>query len=298
MLRMIAMLIVIITATIAGTGAASAWERLVDPAGLAALAAGGDVTVLDIREPKDYAAGHVTGALNAPYGSWRGPTDNPGLEPTDAALTERMQSLGLTPASRVVITYQGADNTDFGAAARVYWTLKSAGLTEIAILNGGLAAWSAAGQGLSTEPAEAARSTSEFALSHEWMIDRAGVEAVLEGKQAARLVDARPTDFYKGLKKHKVAERPGTLPGAVSLPESNWFASSKTEIEPAARVAELAKAGGYAEGGEVVSFCNTGHWAATNWFALSELAGIENVKLYPESMVGWGNSGGALVNGE
>ncbi|MEL6481756.1 MAG: sulfurtransferase, partial [Pseudomonadota bacterium] len=41
----------------------------------------------------------------------------------------------------------------------------------------------------------------------------------------------------------------------------------------------------------VVSFCNTGHWAASNWFALSEIAEIEDVRLYPESMVGWHATG-------
>ena len=46
----------------------------------------------------------------------------------------------------------------------------------------------------------------------------------------------------------------------------------------------------------LVSFCNTGHWAATNWFALSELAEIENVKLYPDSMVGWSQTGNAMDN--
>ena len=45
-----------------------------------------------------------------------------------------------------------------------------------------------------------------------------------------------------------------------------------------------------------MSFCNTGHWAATNWFALSELAGIENVKLYPESLVGWSHAGLPMAN--
>jgi thiosulfate/3-mercaptopyruvate sulfurtransferase len=40
---------------------------------------------------------------------------------------------------------------------------------------------------------------------------------------------------------------------------------------------------------EVISFCNTGHWAATHWFALSELAGIENSKLYAASMVEYSN---------
>ena len=47
----------------------------------------------------------------------------------------------------------------------------------------------------------------------------------------------------------------------------------------------------------LVSFCNTGHWASTNWFALSEIAGIPNVKLYPESMVGWSKRGGEVVIG-
>lgn len=40
----------------------------------------------------------------------------------------------------MAITYSGANTTDFGAAARVYRTLKSAGLTRIAILNGGITA--------------------------------------------------------------------------------------------------------------------------------------------------------------
>ena len=39
-----------------------------------------------------------------------------------------------------------------------------------------------------------------------------------------------------------------------------------------------------------VSFCNTGHWAATNWFVMSEIAGNKEVKLYPESIVGWSKS--------
>ncbi|MDC3348441.1 hypothetical protein OAV60_03885, partial [Paracoccaceae bacterium] len=47
--------------------------------------------------------------------------------------------------------------------------------------------------------------------------------------------------------------------------------------------------------GPVVSFCNTGHWAATNWFMMSEVQGMDGVKLYPESMVGWTKAGEAVV---
>ena len=36
-----------------------------------------------------------------------------------------------------------------------------------------------------------------------------------------------------------------------------------------------------------MSYCNTGHWAATNWFVLSELLGRPDVRLYDGSMVEW-----------
>jgi len=283
----------------AGSAEAESWSRLVDPDDLAVLTAAGSVTVLDIREPKDYAAGHVDGSLSAPYGTWRGPKDNPGLELSDATLTERLQSLGIEPGERVIVTYQGKDTTDFGAAARVYWTLKSAGLTEIAILNGGILAWIDAGLPLSTEPAAAERSSAIFVLADTWLIDRAGIEALVQGNRQAIAIDARPAAFHAGQKKHPAANRPGTLPGARSLPESGWFPNGKPAMGNTGSILERVKSTGYPADGqdELISFCNTGHWAATNWFALSELAGIENVKLYPESMVGWANSGGVLVNG-
>jgi thiosulfate/3-mercaptopyruvate sulfurtransferase len=37
----------------------------------------------------------------------------------------------------------------------------------------------------------------------------------------------------------------------------------------------------------VTSYCNTGHWAATDWFVLSEVLGRADVKLYAGSMVEW-----------
>ena len=59
---------------------------------------------------------------------------------------------------------------------------------------------------------------------------------------------------------------------------------------------QLAEENGFGPEDRLVSFCNTGHWAATNWFALSELAGIEGVRLYPESVVGWSNAGLEMAN--
>jgi len=273
----------------AGVAAAGDWKKLLTPDDLAALS--DSATVIDIRSPSDYAAGHVPGALNAPYGTWRGPTGNPGAPLSDARLTALLQGLGLTPDSRAVVTHAGRDATDFGAAARVYWTLKSAGLGEIAILNGGVGGWVAAGEPLSVEPARAEPSDARFTLSSAWRIDRAGVAEIVAGTRAATLIDARPDAFRSGDAKHPAARTAGTLEGSAQLVYETWFAEDPTEMALADRVKALA-ADVPGQGGETVSFCNTGHWAAINWFALSEMAGRDDVKLYPESMVGWVNSGG------
>ncbi|MEM7059016.1 MAG: rhodanese-like domain-containing protein [Pseudomonadota bacterium] len=282
---------------IAGQALAADWKKVVDPTSLNAML-DQDVIVLDIRSGKDFAKGHVPGAVNAAYGKWRGPKENPGRTLSDDALTALLQGLGIERDDRVVVTYAGKNATDFGSAARVYWTLKSAGLTEIAILNGGLKAWAKAGLPLGQDAATPTPSTGEYTLSTEWMIDRVGVQAVLDGSRDAIMVDARPEEFWAGDKKHAAAAQAGTLDGALNITHDTWFVGSKTEIVSGDDVLRIAKEAGYVPGEtELVSFCNTGHWAATNWFALSELAGIEGVKLYPESMVGWTLLGGATVNG-
>ena len=61
-------------------------------------------------------------------------------------------------------------------------------------------------------------------------------------------------------------------------------------------IKRVAQQTGVDTGQPTISFCNTGHWAATNWFVLSELLGHGDVKLYPESVVEWSNAGLAMDN--
>src|SRR5699024_2835930 len=88
-----------------------------------------DVRVLDIRAPQDYAAGHIPGAVNTPYGEYRGPADNPGALRSEDELTALLRKAGIDDDIHVVVTHAGSNQTDFGAAARVYWTLKVGGLS-------------------------------------------------------------------------------------------------------------------------------------------------------------------------
>lgn len=249
--------------------------------------------ILDIRG-EAYATGHIPSAISAPYALFRGPAENPGQVPDLDALQTALQGLGITKQRPVVIVHEGSNATDFGAAARVYWTLKSSGVSQLAILNGGVLGWSAAGYDLVLDaPAPV---PSDFALdfSDQWLATTDQV-AALAANGGALLLDARPESFWSGDQAHPAAARPGTLPQSQYFEHANWFASGPAIIDAQA-AQTLAAAQGFTEADQLVSFCNTGHWAATNWFALSELAGIENVKLYPESMVGYSQAGHEMAN--
>ncbi len=50
---------------------------------------------------------------------------------------------------------------------------------------------------------------------------------------------------------------------------------------------QLAKIAASLPAGPVVAYCNTGHWAATDWFVLSAVLGRPDVRLYDGSMVEW-----------
>ncbi len=252
-----------------------------------------NTTIIDIRDPKSYAAGHISGALSAPYGTWRGPASNPGELPAKDKLTALVQRLGLTPETHIIVTSSGKDDTDFGAAARVYWTLKVLGLQNLSVLNGGLKAWQAAGFPVDTKPGAAVASTFVPTIDQSMIATREEVVAKVKAGKA-QLVDARPAAFFDGSTRHTAAKVPGTLKGAVNVEHSKWFEPNSTLVVSASEAKKLVSSTSVNTDQDTVSFCNTGHWAATNWFVLSELVGQKNVKLYAGSMVDWTQADGAL----
>lgn len=270
------------------------WQVLVEPHRMQSLSP--EVTVLDIRPQASFTEGHIPGALNAPYALWHGPSENPGAVPDEDQLSAHLQSLGLTRGSSVVLTYAGRFAFDFGSAARVYWTLKSVGIERIAILNGGHAAWEAAGLPITADARSIAPSTERFTLSDRWRISTDELLNVVNGKIEAQIIDARPFEFLEGMNQHAAALEAGTIAGAANIEHSVWFAPEAPgalHVSSPREAANVARQAGIEIGSSLTlaSFCDTGRLSATNWFVLSELAGVENVRLYPESMVGWTRAG-------
>lgn len=263
----------------------TAWlkERLGDP----------NILVLDIRSAIDgggeeaYLKRHIPGAVHSDYdkAGWRVTRNGlPAMLPTVPELEKLAGELGIDEEVHVVIVPAGVHVLDFGAAARVYWTLKYLGHDKVSILDGGFAAWIAD----PSNPVESgARRPSPRIFTAR--VNRALLAETGEVEQVVRsggatLLDARPADFFAGKVKHTKAQAYGHLPGAYNIDSALFYDPKANRLKPKA---ELEKAAATLPGGPVVSYCNTGHWAATDWFVLSEILGRKDVKLYPGSMVEW-----------
>lgn len=291
------------TVAVALTTSAFAADPLVSPQWLAANKGNGKVVVLDIRskidgsKPESFAEGHIPGAVHSDYdkGGWRVERGGvPFMVPTTAELEKLIGELGIDEDSHVVVVPAGVNVLDFGAAARTYWTLKYAGVKELSILDGGLAAWKAAG--LPLEPGARKPSPAIFTakLDNNILIEAPQVEAALQ-KNGATLVDARPATFFQGKEKAPASKAYGRLPGAVNVDSAKFYDQASNKLKPKAELAAAAQ--DVPTTGSTVAYCNTGHWAATDWFVLSEILG-RDAKLYAGSMVEWTANGNRPVDSD
>jgi thiosulfate/3-mercaptopyruvate sulfurtransferase len=290
-LRRFALGALAILAASAAVAAPAGWKPLLTAAELAdMLAVTGGIRVVQVTG--SYSGGHIPGSVSSPYADWRGPPDNLGALPSIDVLRGLVQRLGITASTPVVIVHEGAGPSDMGSATRVYWTLKSLGIEDLSVLNGGLDAWIAGGGPISADPVDVAPSDFAPQVSDRWRATTGQVADAVERGADVRLVDARPADFFEGLR--WTAARPGTVSGAENLSYERWFEGDLMVGPERARA--IAEEAGLTASPVTITFCNVGHWASIDWFALSELAGIANTRLYAESMAEWTRSGGSLDN--
>jgi thiosulfate/3-mercaptopyruvate sulfurtransferase len=273
-------------------GSAGASDPLVSVGWLKAHGADNNVIVLDIRSAIDgggakaYVEAHIPGSVHSDYdkGGWRVTRNNvPFMVPTTPELEKLIGELGIDETTHVVVVPAGVSPLDFGSAARTYWTLKYAGVSDVSILDGGVAAWKAAGYPTESGMRRPAPAIFTAKIDRSILIEAPEVEA-LEQKGGAHFVDARPASFFLGKEKAPASKAYGRLPGAQNIDSAKFYDSSVNRLKPKDELAAIAKA---VPDGEVVAYCNTGHWAATDWFVLHELLGRKEAKLYAGSMVEW-----------
>ncbi len=260
---------------------------LLDCHGLAARLAGEcPPVVLDVRWAlggpsgvDDFRRGHIPGAhfvdldreLSAPPGPGRHPLPDP------ASFARAMRRHGVD-GSGLVVAYDAATGT---SAARAWWLLRYFGHANVALLDGGYAAWASAGLPVE-EGGDRDPEPGDFDATPGGMplLDAAGAAAMA---RTGVLIDARAPERFRG-ETEPVDPVAGHIPGARNLPAQRTEEPDGTFLSPDA-LRERYEEVGVAPGQPVGVYCGSGVVATQGVFALG-LAGID-AAMYAGSWSEW-----------
>ena len=261
----------------------------------AELAAGHDIVLADVRWTlngppgrPEYEAGHLPGARWVDLESeltTHGPIGGRHPLPDQAVFQAAMRRLGVSAASEVIV-YDGASSL---AASRLWWLLTDAGHDDVRVLDGGFAAWQAAGLSVETGsgpgPADGdfvARPGQRTAVDAAGVLALVGDRGSADGSSestGATLIDVRAADRYAG-ENETIDPIAGHIPGALSRPSTENLTASG-QFKPAAEIAER-----FADvDGEPVFYCGSGITAAHTLLALESTG--RTGAIYPGSWSDW-----------
>ncbi len=234
---------------------------------------------------RHYDAGHLPRAFHVHLeDTLSGPkTGRNGRHPLPdrAALARALAALGVNADTQVV----AYDNAGGMYAARLWWLLRWIGHEAVAVLDGGVGAWRAAGLPLTTEaPAPRPAGTLAVAEGRQPTLDYAQLRQAL-ASQARLVLDARAPDRYRG-ENETLDAVGGHIPGARNrFFRDNLGADGRFLPPDALRQAFLAHLDGRAPDA-VVCQCGSGVTACHNLLAM-EIAGLPGAAHYPGSWSEW-----------
>jgi thiosulfate/3-mercaptopyruvate sulfurtransferase len=172
------------------------------------------------------------------------------------------------------------DDQSGAMAARLWWMLRWLGHDAVAVLDGGLQAWSGA---LSTEASTPAPAHFRPRLRPELVADIDEIERVRARADRA-LLDARSSERYRG-DSEPIDRVAGHIPGARSLPLTENLEAGRLRAPAAIRQRLLSATAGVAPE-SAIAYCGSGV-SACHLVLAAEHAGVPGMRLYPGSWSEW-----------
>jgi thiosulfate/3-mercaptopyruvate sulfurtransferase len=230
-----------------------------------------------------YGAGHIPGAafLHCDRDLSGATTGRNGRHPLPdpEKLAARLGEIGIGPQTQVVVY----DDAQGMVAGRLWWLLRWLGHDRVALLDGGLQAWLAAGHGLSSE-LPALRPAQFVPKLRDALVDADYVQSFLTTSRLY-LIDARGPDRFRG-ENETIDPVAGHIPGAVNrFFQLNLQADGRFKPAAELRAEWLALLAGQSPE-RVVHHCGSGISACHNILAM-EIAGLSGSRLYPGSWSEW-----------
>lgn len=241
--------------------------------------------LIDVRKVEYYQASHVPGAVNAFYGAWSFKKADLNAEIPDMDdLFELIGTTGIKPDSLVVVIGKTDTWQERVHMARVSCTLEYAGVSNVAILDGGHDEWVRNGKAVSTEIIHLQPVAFEGKINRSIFVKK---DYILKNLGKILLVDVREPAYFTGKKKAVVATKAGRLPGAVNLPTSWMFDKGGTFKKKDELIALAAGVVGKDLDRPMITYCDTGTCCPTWHFILRRVLGYKNIYLYDGSIQEW-----------
>ena len=231
-----------------------------------------------------YAAGHVPGAVflhcdRDLSGAMSGGNGRHPL-PDPERLAQRLGDIGIGALTQVVVY----DDAQGMIAGRLWWLLRWLGHEAVAVLDGALQVWQAAGGAMTAEVVLPHRTAFVAAAPLTALVTAGEVLAAL-GHPMMQVVDARAPDRFRG-ENETLDPVGGHIPGAINrFFRDNLEADGRFKAPAQLRAEWLARLAGIAPE-RVVHQCGSGVSACHNQLAMA-VAGLSGSRLYAGSWSEW-----------
>ena len=269
-----------------------AYTTLIDATTLASQLERDDVAIFDCRfelgNPgwggSEYAREHIPGAqylhLDRDLAGPITPQSGRHPLPDPQEFARRIGALGAGPGMQLI----AYDLGNGAYAARFWWLARWIGVRSVAVLDGGITAWRAAGLPLERTVRTPQARQMPVTLANDAALDSAAV-AELSKRPGNLLVDAGGADRFAG-RNETIDPIAGHVPGARNLPfTGNLGADGKFLSAELLRRRWMTLLGSQPPGA-VIAMCGSGVTACQNLLAL-EHAGLGGARLYPGSWSEW-----------
>jgi thiosulfate/3-mercaptopyruvate sulfurtransferase len=247
------------------------------------------LVIVDVRAPKDYAAGHIPHAINVYKGEYfqKGFIGDIGhVLDAPEMITDVFNKNGLSNDSVIVFYSSNASQKGYTFATREFWTAWMYGLKNTALLHGGIEGWIAQKHPVSKEMTSPKMGNFKIQdMSLDAIATWPDIYQALATKQV-QIVDAREPAHFNGTDTDKRLMKHGHFPGAIEVAYFKFLKKRGNyyELVTPNEAKKVMKTSKVSLSKPIIDYCNTGHLASGDWFAIKFLAGAKNIKMYDASM--------------